>query len=606
MTGSKGEGRGSSVKEDGELDVDDGAGSTTKEQTTAEKDSSRRSASGRMVTGRGAESSAASAPMQPETAAVVPPAGGFGHEESKVGEQETLREQLEALVSHKLRVNGGELDHAGLVALEALSKLPAARDPTTSGASPGAGAGAGDGRPKKILPLGLEKIKKFSGKNCEELTDIFNQFYSLVVAALPFQSSGAINRALTRDVVFILEGSALKFFNSLKAGKVEWESLPPPDTPTVAAPPPPLCPEPPGATAAAVEGRKQQQQRRGLGEEGRFRPPSTWAELSEAFHDHFLPVAGIARTSEKLLSSSQAPGESVLSLAQRQLGLATHLNRLIEANGGQIDFMEAISMRLFERGLRADLRRMHDAEPPCLSFQQSVDRAERNAIKLAKMRDVSGKSESNNGLPALDSKSSVVASEGGDGAGDRRDGGAGGGAGGGGGGGGVYSRVPKHDSRERRGQVVAQPSTTASDTLPEQRKYATGNSGGDNGDAVDTFPNDVPSMLLEEAGGGGEDGRVFEKHKKPRRGQKRMRDGQENRHVVEDRFQGLPPKDPVDPDAVPPCRNPGCRSINRNFHSSNDCWFGKNKNGKKSRPPPGFRHRGPPSYYNNGSYNQIG
>jgi len=320
MTGSKGEGRGSSVKEDGELDVDDGAGSTTKEQTTAEKDSSRRSASGRMVTGRGAESSAASAPMQPETAAVVPPAGGFGHEESKVGEQETLREQLEALVSHKLRVNGGELDHAGLVALEALSKLPAPRDLTNAGA----GGGAGDGRPKKILPLGLEKIRKFSGNNIEALSDIFNQFYSLVVAALPFQSAGAINKALTRDVVFILEGSALKFYNSLKAGEVEWESLPPTANTAAVAAAPLLRPETPGATAA--EGKLQHHQE-GRGER-RFRPPSTWAELSEAFHDHFLPAAGIARISEKLLSSSQAPGESVLSLAQRQLGLATHLNRV--------------------------------------------------------------------------------------------------------------------------------------------------------------------------------------------------------------------------------------------------------------------------------------
>ncbi len=602
MTGSKGRGQDSSVKEDGEVDVDDGGGSTTKEQTTAEEDSCRRPASSRgaMMTGQGAESNAASAPKQSETAAVVPPAGGFGFGENKGGEQETLREQLEALVSQKLRVNGGELDHAGLVALEALSKLPAARDLASSCAGPGAGASAGDGRPKQILPLGLEKIKKFSGKNCEELTDIFNQFYSLVVAALPFQSPGAINKALTRDVVFILEGSALKFFNSLKTGEVEWESLPPPanmaDDPAAAAAAAAAAPLPcpddePGATA--VEG-KQQQPHQGLGGR-RFRPPSTWVELSEAFHDHFLPATGIARTSEKLLSSSQAPGESVLSLAQRQLGLATHLNRLIEANGGQIDFMEAISMRLFERGLRADLRRMHDTEPPCLSFQQSVDRAERNAIKLAKMRGISGKSEGITGLHTLARQSSGVASESSDGAGDSGGGGAGGGAGGGGGGGSVLPRVPGHDSRERRSRGVSPPRATASNALPERRKYATG------GDAVDTFSGGGPSMSLKQAGGDGEDGRALGKRKKMKRGQKRMRDGQENRHVVEDRCPGLPPNDPVDPDAMPPCRNPGCRSINRNFHSTNDCWFGKN--GKNGRPPPGFRHRGPPSYYNNGSNN---
>ena len=623
MSGSKGKCQTGLVREEGELDAADDAGSTTDATAAgggAEEDSlssSNRAKKRRAVTGLGG-SNEASAPSQPETAAVVPPVGGFGLEESKGGgEQETLREQLEQLVSNKLRTLGGDLDHAGLVALEALAKLPAVKDLTgTAGASAGTGAGAGDGRAKKTLPRGLEKIKKFSGKNPAELTDTLNQFYSLVMAALvPNTSPASVEKALNRDVVFVLEGSALKFYNSLKAGKVEWESLPPPPAAGGGAP---HLSEAAGARAAA-SGKQQQEEEAGLGER-RFRPPSTWAELCEAFHDHFLPAAGIARTSEKLLSSSQAPGESVLSLAQRQLGLATHLNRLIEANGGQIDFMEAISIRLFERGLRADLRRIHETEPPCLSFQQSVDRAERNAMKLAKMGDSSGKGEENTGPPAPTGQTSVVATEGGAGAGGASAGGAGSGAGAGavaaGSGaatGGAISREPKHNASTRRGQNVVQPCAISANVLPEQPKYAADNRVGNSGDtsqgSVDAFPDDgPPSVSLGEPSGSGEEGRAFGKRRRAKRGQKRPRDSQDNRHFSQNQFQGLPPVDQGDPDATPPCRNPECRSINRNFHSSNDCWYGKKGNGsrRKNRPPPGFRHRGPPSYDNNGFNQQFG
>ena len=137
----------------------------------------------------------------------------------KTREREKLREQLQKLVSHKLSTLG-DLDHAGLVALEALSKMPPPPgtpvpkqpgSPTTGGNVPG-----GAQRPRKNLPPGLEKIPKFTGKNPGELKDTLTRFHSLVVGALPGSSLQAVNRALLRDVVFVLSGSALKFYDALK------------------------------------------------------------------------------------------------------------------------------------------------------------------------------------------------------------------------------------------------------------------------------------------------------------------------------------------------------------------------------------------------------
>eukprot|EP00904_Undaria_pinnatifida_P010180 jgi/Undpi1/6292/HiC_scaffold_20.g08776.m1 len=273
----------------------------------------------------------------------------------KAREREKLREQLQKLVSNKLSTLG-DLDHAGLVALEALSKMPPPPGTTVprQPGSPHAGGNAtGGGRPRKNLPPGLEKVPRFTGKNVGALSDTLNRFHSLVVAALPGSPHQAVNRALLRDVVFILEGSALKFYDELKGGKIQWEAVPP-----VAG----------GAAATEPQATKPY-----------FQPPSTWAQVCEAFHDHYLPAQGIARTAATLVSLSQAPGESVRSLAARQLGLTHHLNRLIAADGGRTSFWDAISIGLFERALRLDLRRMQSTEVPCSSFESSVNRAERNA-----------------------------------------------------------------------------------------------------------------------------------------------------------------------------------------------------------------------------------
>lgn len=277
----------------------------------------------------------------------------------KTREREKLREQLQKLVSNKLSTLG-DLDHAGLVALEALSKMPPPPgtpvpkppgSPTTGGNAPG-----GAQRPRKNLPPGLEKVPRFTGKNLGALKDTLTRFHSLVVGALPGSSQQTVNRALLRDVVFILEGSALKFYDALKDGQIQWEPVPPVGG---------------GGGAAATEHQAAARPY--------FQPPSTWAQVCEAFHDHYLPAEGIARTAATLLSLSQAPGESVRSLASRQLGLTHHLNRLIAAGGGRTSFWDAMSVGLFERALRQDLKRMQSAESPCSSFENSVNRAERNA-----------------------------------------------------------------------------------------------------------------------------------------------------------------------------------------------------------------------------------
>ncbi|CAM9528490.1 unnamed protein product [Ectocarpus sp. 4 AP-2014] len=333
------------------------------------------SSSNRRIMGNEIASEDPPAPVSQQNAATVPahPEGGKPHpgEKSSPREQQqqqpmTLREQLQKLVSQKLAAKG-ELDHAGLLALETLSKMAPEGEVDPVGGSSAAGASVGvvDSRPRRILPPGIEKLTKFSGKDPAAVSDVLNRFHSLVVAALPGSSPGTVNKALNRDVVFVLEGAALKFFKSLKAGQIEWEPTPPPSL------------QQRGAEAGA--GGVQQQPGKPS-----FRPPSTWAEVYNAFHDHYLPADGIARTSDTLFSLSQAADETVPTLVQRQMGLTNHLSRLIEANGGQTTFWEAIMIRLFERALRADLQRLQNAEPPCPTFQESVDRADRNALRLEK------------------------------------------------------------------------------------------------------------------------------------------------------------------------------------------------------------------------------
>lgn len=512
---------------------------------------------GGSLTAVGQHNNTTTAPQPKGEAAVVPAVGGGStpdeHNNNKVENQQALRTQLENLVSHKLQTLG-DLDHAGLAALEALNKLPAARDQVQQPVS--------DGVKKKILPLGLEKVKRFSGKDPYYLTDCLNQFYSLVVAALPASSPASVNRALNRDVVFVLEGSALKFFNSLKAGHVQWEATPPvPDE---------------GALGGGSSSSSQQHQEDGQGRRKHFRPPSTWTELYEAFHDHYLPITGIARTSEKLFSSTQAPHESALSLAQRQLGLATHLHRLIEANGKQIDFMEAISIRLFERALRTDLRRIQDAEPPCSSFQESVDRAELNAIKLAKKTastavlaqvDNGGGGASSGPVERPAARSAVAYSQGG---------------GGGGGGGEVLSgAIPKyahksdHDDNERNGRYER-----SSPTAPQGRNAVGG--GRDTGHEagvvlpVEDVSRSASTWQEEPAGGEEKGGPGFEKRHNKLRRRKRARDWPVMHHGGGGADQPFPPPQrarSVDPGATPPCTVKQCKTINRQFHCSNDCFY---------------------------------
>ncbi|CAM9776691.1 unnamed protein product [Pylaiella littoralis] len=524
---------------------------------------------------------------------------------NKVGEQDFLREQLQKMVSKKLATLGGELDHAGLLALEALSKLPPPAEVKRAAAASGAAAVGGA---KRVLPPGLEKVKKFSGKDPHGVTDTLNQFHSLVVSALPAASPGTINKALNRDVVFVLEGAALKFFNSLKAGEIEWEPIP-------------VVPE-----AASGEGAQQQQQQHGSGGGKGIRPPSTWAELYEAFHDHYLPVAGIARTTEKLFSLSQAPGESVPSLAQRQLGLGQHVNRLIDANGGQTTFWEAITIRLFERALRADLRRLQEAEPPCSTFQESVDRAERNAQNIVGKKGDSG--GINQGKQRDNSCGAVVAEGNGassvvkdpvavpaarDGVAASEDDGV------------LPKHVIKesHDDSERHGRGERSRSIGAGH--PGRTAQKKGDDGGKRGEfSATTFANDLgqgaedtsPDDRRPRAGsrrhigpdGGGEvrhgnGGSGFAEDRsrsmpgnrnKRSRSRKRGRDWQENYNGGADQpfppYQHLP--DPAD---TPPCTNAQCKTINRQFHCSNECFFHpelgqRNREragrGRKNRPPP--------------------
>lgn len=570
MKGPKGKSHGRFIKDEKEHENEDGSTKNNSSSTNPAREHSL-AAIGQHSTAttasplKGAAAGAAAA-------AVVPAAGGGSspEEDHRVEEQNTLREQLEALVSHKLKTLG-DLDHAGLAALEALNKLPAARDQP-----PASGDSVVGGVKKKILPLGLEKINKFSGKDPNYLTDCLNQFYSLVVAALPASSPSSVNKALTRDVVFVLEGSALKFFNSLKAGCVEWEPTPPAQDDERAQ----------GGTSSQQKQRDEEDGRGGK----RFRPPSTWTELYDAFHDHYLPVTGIARTSEKLFSSTQAPDESVLTLAQRQLGLATHLHRLIEANGKQIDFMEAISIRLFERALRADLRRIQDAEPPCSSFQESVDRAERNAIKLAKkpdrgvvaQQDAGGGSCASTGPVAVPAARSTLASSEGRG--------------------GVSSgATPKHAHKSHHGGSERDGGEERWGATAPRGLNAVGRGRDEHHEAGEILPDDGfrPDSTWQAPDGGEREGPGFEqRHQKMRRGQKRARDWQETHHGggADQRFsppqrarpvgpgayddgpgQPFPPPQqrarPVDPGASPPCTLDECRTTNRNFHSSNDCFY---------------------------------
>lgn len=279
--------------------------------------------------------------------------------ETKLSDQEKLRDQLQKLVSRKLSQGG--LDHAGIMALETLAKLPPppGMSPRSRGSLPekndNCRTHSGGSREKQRLPPGVENLPKFSGKEPSALTDILNRFHALVVHALPGSTADQVNRALLRDLVFVLEGRALEYYIDLQDGRVGWEPIPPGE----------------GQKAAA-------------GGSSSIRPPSTWIEICEAMHDHFLPVQGIARTAKALLNLRQALGESVSSLATRQVGLCHHLSRLVDANGGQPTYWDAISMALFEQALRADLRRAHEAEPPCSSFQDSVNRAEHNADAAAR------------------------------------------------------------------------------------------------------------------------------------------------------------------------------------------------------------------------------
>lgn len=559
--------------------------------------------------------------------------GGGGREDKKkTVEQQTLREQLEKLVSHKLATSG-DLDHAGLLALETLSKLPAAPGSEQSGAGASgapAGAGAGLPRSRSFLPPGIETLPKFSGKDPSQLTDILNRFHSLVIAALPGATPAQKNKALNRDVVFVLEGSALKFFNSLKAGQIDWEPVPP-------------------APESQQGGQEQQQQQQPQPGKPPFRPPSTWAELHEAFHDHYLPAEGIARTSETLFSLNQAAGETVPSLAQRQLGLTHHLNRLIEAHGGQTTFWEAITIRLFERALRADLRRLQQAEPPCLTFQESVDRAERNATNLQKnvakqSNDANGRGggegHAGNGVaqgnssivhtkgkveepkPSRSSPTTVANAKGPIAAlPTRRDGVAAPGNSSSSNGTAVRRNARPHPGEASPTANGGPPPLARKDSSPQHVEDPDDNAdeGGSLRDGAWQEDPDVRANGGRGKGGGGEIGedRRFvgkRNHTKKQRGShKRMRDWREDHNASNGQHhQPFLPHHrpwPVDPNSVPPCRLPQCKTINRQFHASNDCYwhfeYGEQnrENGRrKKRHPPSRENSmaGPDERFHNG------
>lgn len=270
----------------------------------------------------------------------------------------SLENQLRQFVSQKLATLG-DLDQAGICALEALTKL--VPNPTVAAATPVAGGSA----PKvRAPPPGVEEVPKFSGEDPTALMNVLKRYSGCVRAALrrPGIIPEQVNRALIRDVVFVLEGQALEFYNLMMEGKVAWR----PDLPS-AMPGTPTSLLKPAGTDRKV--------------------PFKWREICEALHDKFLPLEGISRTCGALLSLRQGVGESITTYADRQLSLNQRLQWLVDSHGG-ITIWEAFQIGLFERGLPADLLHAQRAESACTTFQECVSRAERNEGVLSAGRKI--------------------------------------------------------------------------------------------------------------------------------------------------------------------------------------------------------------------------
>lgn len=297
---------------------------------------------------------------------------------SKDVEEHTFEKQLRAFVSKKLAATGN-LDQAGMCALQALSKMKS----STRSSSPTqhtAPTGGTSSSKVRAPPPGLEDVRKFNGEDPSSLTRVLKHYSGCVRAALrrPGITSEQVNRALVRDVGFVLEGSPLEFYNLMMDGKVDWHPVAPPLAASA----------PPGAYDF------------GIGEKSRI--PTKWREVCDAMHDKFLPGESISRTSLSLLSLRQSSDETIAQYAERQVSINQRLSWLVERHGG-ITVWEALQIGLFERGLPAELLRAQHAEPACMTFQECVDRAARNEVILSSRSVVEGViPEESTNVPARD------------------------------------------------------------------------------------------------------------------------------------------------------------------------------------------------------------
>lgn len=279
-----------------------------------------------------------------------------------------LERQLRRFVSQKLEQDG-DLDQAGICALDALSKM--ARQPAAQASKTASMAQKPSIREHKVrnTPPGLRDVPKFSGKDPSILKDTLRGFSACVKVGLnrPEITAEDLNTAHLRDVVFVLEDPAKEWFRLLMKGRVVWEPTVPPDT----------DPDADDMSAAPPMGSET---------DTRVRPPSTWKEVCDALEDNFLPAEGVSRTCMALLSMRQAPGESVRSYAGRQLALNHHLNRLMQHQKSAISVWEVLQIGIFEKGLVPHLRRAQRAEPACTNFEECLARAEVNDVIVSASR----------------------------------------------------------------------------------------------------------------------------------------------------------------------------------------------------------------------------
>lgn len=304
-----------------------------------------------------------------------------------------LENRLQQFVSQKLAT--GDLDKAGMCALDALAKMKVVQPTAHVSATIGTGKKTSSREQKghHSTPPGVRDVPKFSGKDRSviNLKQTLTGFAQCVNVGLnrPGITTEQINTALLRDVHLVLEGPALEWFRLLMKGRVQWDATPPPDADTddVSA-----VPSPSTETEKVV-------------------PPTTWKEVCNSLEDQFVPAEGISRTCAALLSIRQAPGESIRTYVGRQMGLNHQLSRLMERHGSGVAVWEVLQMGLFEKGLTPHLQRAQHAEPACNSFTECVARAEANdaALSASRTKAIEAAAAADNGKDACAVKAEPTA-----------------------------------------------------------------------------------------------------------------------------------------------------------------------------------------------------